>query len=155
MRDDINSRRILEFLLNGSQDAYHVSVGIGCSSSHASKTLTALRGVGLVTQKGNIYTVTDLGKTIVNADPQLSNFVTQTCSVCGIEKPLSEFHRDTSKPTGHRSRCKDCVSLYHSQRKKLYTENEGSSELIDKLDELISIQLRQLDLFEKLASRGK
>lgn len=30
------------------------------------------------------------------------------CSKCGAEKPLSEFHRDASKPDGVRSTCKVC-----------------------------------------------
>lgn len=33
---------------------------------------------------------------------------TRVCTKCGIEKPLSEFHRDAYKRGGRRSQCKEC-----------------------------------------------
>ena len=30
------------------------------------------------------------------------------CSVCGVEKPLSEFHKQKQSKDGHRSQCKPC-----------------------------------------------
>lgn len=30
------------------------------------------------------------------------------CLKCGIEKPLSEYHKDKTRATGLRERCKDC-----------------------------------------------
>ena len=33
---------------------------------------------------------------------------TKTCTKCGSTKPLSEFHKDKSKPDGHCPRCKEC-----------------------------------------------
>lgn len=34
---------------------------------------------------------------------------TKTCSRCGEDKPLSEFYRDRSSPSGRRGACKACV----------------------------------------------
>jgi len=35
---------------------------------------------------------------------------TKQCSACGIEKDLLSFHRDSNRPDGRRSACKDCRS---------------------------------------------
>ena len=37
---------------------------------------------------------------------------TKRCSTCHVEKPLSEFFRDKSRPGGHHSRCKQCYAAY-------------------------------------------
>ena len=34
--------------------------------------------------------------------------VKKKCISCGIEKPVSEFHRDKTRSSGLRERCKDC-----------------------------------------------
>lgn len=44
----------------------------------------------------------------------------KTCSKCGFEKPLSEFHKDKTQSTGFCPSCKDCVS---KKRKKHYRKN--------------------------------
>ena len=37
------------------------------------------------------------------------NVITElTCNACGETKPVSEFHRDRSQPTGYRYSCKKC-----------------------------------------------
>jgi len=41
------------------------------------------------------------------------------CTKCGVQKPLSEFHKDKATKTGVRSNCKQCYSLFHTQ----YYEN--------------------------------
>ncbi len=51
--------------------------------------------------------------------------MTKTCTKCGVEKALSEFHKDKSKKDGLRSSCKSCKSLQNSQ----YRENNKEKEL--------------------------
>jgi len=36
----------------------------------------------------------------------------KTCSMCGVEKSLSQFHRSKQETDGHRYDCKDCVRTY-------------------------------------------
>jgi hypothetical protein len=33
------------------------------------------------------------------------------CTKCGVEKPLSEFYKDKSRPSGQRNSCKSCDKL--------------------------------------------
>jgi hypothetical protein len=42
--------------------------------------------------------------------------MTKTCSRCGEEKDLRLFHRDSSKPDGHRAMCVDCVRTAQNAR---------------------------------------
>ena len=42
------------------------------------------------------------------------------CTKCGIEKPLTEFHKD-NRSMGHRSRCKSCTAKIAA---KHYVENK-------------------------------
>lgn len=37
---------------------------------------------------------------------------TRICSKCAMSKPLSEFHKDSQGPDGHRTSCKACRSLH-------------------------------------------
>jgi len=50
------------------------------------------------------------------------------CTKCGIEKPLTEFHKDKNKKDGHRSHCKSCIKKYYAENKekraKYYAENK-------------------------------
>lgn len=59
---------------------------------------------------------------------------TKICSVCGIKKELSEFHKDKHTKNGYAFRCKECQSARNkewrsnnkekiSKQKKLYREN--------------------------------
>src|SRR6202142_2201394 len=34
---------------------------------------------------------------------------TKTCSICRVELPLSDFHKQTKSSDGHQSRCKKCA----------------------------------------------
>jgi len=45
---------------------------------------------------------------------------TKRCTTCGEVKPLTEFHRDRTKPDGRRSRCKLCRAGY---QREYYEEN--------------------------------
>lgn len=40
---------------------------------------------------------------------------TKKCTKCGIEKPLTEFHKRSSSKDGHASQCKSCVAKYYAQ----------------------------------------
>ena len=40
------------------------------------------------------------------------------CNKCGIEKPLTEFHKDKNKKDGHRSHCKSCIKKYCAENKE-------------------------------------
>lgn len=37
------------------------------------------------------------------------------CSVCGIEKPISEFNKDRYKANGYHTRCRSCTKEYKKQ----------------------------------------
>ena len=39
----------------------------------------------------------------------------KTCPQCGIEKPLSEFHKDKSRKSGLGCYCKSCVAKYSKE----------------------------------------
>lgn len=42
---------------------------------------------------------------------------TQVCRVCGIEKPLEDFHYTRKKPNREK-RCKKCNHAYHRERRR-------------------------------------
>jgi hypothetical protein len=42
---------------------------------------------------------------------------TKTCTQCGTEKPLKEFHIDKTGAMGRKAYCKSCKSRYDSNRK--------------------------------------
>jgi hypothetical protein len=44
----------------------------------------------------------------------------KTCSKCGIQKSLDDFHKDKSMKDGHRYQCKQCIEAYTLNR---YHEN--------------------------------
>lgn len=57
------------------------------------------------------------------ADIQCS---TKVCRLCGIEKPLDEFHKTTIRGIPCRkSRCKKCLCAYAMQRHKLTYKKKG------------------------------
>lgn len=43
----------------------------------------------------------------------------KTCTCCGINKPISEFHKHKLKKDGHAGKCKECVKEYV----KIYYDN--------------------------------
>ena len=43
---------------------------------------------------------------------------TKICKICGIEKPLSEFHKDKNIKDGHTNYCKECRSKQNKKYKK-------------------------------------
>lgn len=36
----------------------------------------------------------------------------KTCTCCGIEKPISQFHKHKLKKDGYANKCKDCIKAY-------------------------------------------
>lgn len=42
----------------------------------------------------------------------------KTCTTCEIAKDLSEFNKDSTKPDGHRSRCRVCRTNVERKGKK-------------------------------------
>ena len=40
---------------------------------------------------------------------------TKVCSTCGEEKPLNLFHKDSNRPDGRRSSCRECRSLKNAK----------------------------------------
>lgn len=44
------------------------------------------------------------------------------CSACGDWKDLNEFHKDKSKPDGHRYQCKSCGKEYREENKEQIRE---------------------------------
>ena len=50
---------------------------------------------------------------------------TKECSKCFVDRPLSEFYKDKSKPDGHRPDCKTCLMSYqlgHKVEKSQYNK---------------------------------
>lgn len=55
----------------------------------------------------------------------------KTCTKCGVEKPLTEYHASKKSPDGLRWRCKGCVKEYQQanrdrileQRREYYKTN--------------------------------
>lgn len=41
------------------------------------------------------------------------------CTICKIEKPLTQFSKDTKKPQGRRYICKKCMKIYMDERRKI------------------------------------
>ena len=52
----------------------------------------------------------------------------KACSKCGVEKPLSLFFRDSSKPSGYRPDCKACCkSAVDKERRREYEKEYWSN----------------------------
>lgn len=43
----------------------------------------------------------------------------KVCSICGIEKPITEFHKDSYSADGYRSCCKTCRKVKYKKRQML------------------------------------
>lgn len=75
---------------------------------------------------------------------------TKKCSKCGIEKPLSEFHKRARSRDGHQETCKEFMKEYNIKK---YFERKGNS--IHKVfcnPDLAKFQPREL--IAELRARG-
>ncbi len=50
---------------------------------------------------------------------------TKKCTKCGIETPLTEFHKRKASKDGYRSGCKACLSQYRAQNKERKAEYDA------------------------------
>jgi hypothetical protein len=58
----------------------------------------------------------------------------KTCSKCGVEKPLTDFHKNTqNKVDGRRARCIDCYNESERQRYRKSKENDPINHCIDRM----------------------
>jgi hypothetical protein len=61
--------------------------------------------------------------------------ITAKCSVCKTIKPITEFHKRSDRPSGHKSECKKCFYILHVNtdkshlRAKIYRNTERGKEL--------------------------
>jgi HNH endonuclease len=44
----------------------------------------------------------------------------KTCYICRLSQPLENFHKDTSRPDGHRYQCKTCLRQQRQQHREHY-----------------------------------
>ena len=54
---------------------------------------------------------------------------TRICTKCNQDLPITEFYRQSSKKSGYKSHCKECV---RAQRKEYYATPEGYKYAIEK-----------------------
>lgn len=47
------------------------------------------------------------------------------CVKCKNKKSISDFQKDNSRPTGHRARCKECLSPQSAKQMKNYVAKHG------------------------------
>jgi hypothetical protein len=68
------------------------------------------------------------------------------CSKCGIEKPLTDYHKRSNRPCGVRSQCKECYKEYpvNLKRRKGYMRqydlNKSYGITVDQYNELYNNQ---------------
>lgn len=53
----------------------------------------------------------------------------QICTKCGVNQPLTQFHKDSRRHNGRRSSCKACYSAFHA---KYYQDNTEKVKLRNK-----------------------
>lgn len=61
------------------------------------------------------------------------------CSICQIEKPISEFVKDKYSSDGHVYRCKECKKIYNKLNKDRIKETRDLY-YIDNREEIINKQ---------------
>ena len=62
---------------------------------------------------------------------------TKVCKTCGIEKPLSEYHKDRATQDGHKHICKSCKSKYDTRRKPKVNNDMMRSALVEAWENII------------------
>ncbi len=48
----------------------------------------------------------------------MSMVLTKICSICGVEKPLTEFYKNRTKPLGVNAECKVHRKEYHARNRE-------------------------------------
>jgi hypothetical protein len=51
----------------------------------------------------------------------------KTCNTCGVEKPLTEFYKDTHNNGGVRHRCRDCERVVRSSEDAKQRQREATA----------------------------
>ena len=75
---------------------------------------------------------------------------TKKCSRCGIEKPLSEFHKKARSNDGFQEICKGCMKEYNSKR--YFERKESTLNKVFHNPDLAKFQPREL--IAELRARG-
>lgn len=73
----------------------------------------------------------------------------KTCSKCGIEKPLSQFHKDKYASGGVRTNCKACYAKFHAEYYKANTEKVKLKNRRAWLQRKYGMTLEAYDLIHK------
>ena len=62
--------------------------------------------------------------------PKQQQIKEKRCTKCDEKKPIAEFSRDRSKPSGYRSSCKACDSIRHRKYKEAgYTPRNPNGKI--------------------------
>lgn len=70
------------------------------------------------------------------------------CSKCGIEKPLSQFHKDKNTKTGTKSSCKACYSKFHEEYYAKNTDKVKSKNKKMWLQRKYSLSVEEYELLK-------
>jgi len=77
-----------------------------------------------------------------------------TCSKCGEDKPVSEFHRDSSQPSGRYSACKSCKCAAHHDRYLFNPEKYRNKRRATYHSDLQKSRAESLSRYYKRKSSG-
>lgn len=68
----------------------------------------------------------------MGAMPRKTVMETKTCKGCGVDKPITDFGRDSSKKTGLKGKCKQCratdkraLHVHHGRERQLQYRHEN------------------------------
>lgn len=61
----------------------------------------------------------------------------KTCFHCRVEKPLSSFYTDNSRPDGKRPRCKECEKLYINREARRAYEKQYREKNKDRRRDIV------------------
>jgi hypothetical protein len=73
----------------------------------------------------------------------------KTCSKCGIQQPLKNFHKDSKRPDGVRASCKACYSLFHKNYYKNNTEKVKAKNKKMWLERKYNMSIEQYEKMKK------
>jgi len=74
---------------------------------------------------------------------------TKTCSSCGEEKHLTDFHKNHVNPDGYTYRCKECVKLYQKKHFSNPVIHDRKIQSKRKWDAENRVEKRRKDLEQK------